>query len=156
MFIRGALIDREGNFWLATNTGLRRFRRQLITNLSEKDGLNSNEVYLLLQAASGEIYIGTIKGLNRWADGKITSLGLLQSDGYQIHTRGLWEDGQAQIWVGDFSRFGRLKNGSLRQINTKTVGNGVTAFASEVAIISDRLFSTYHINHYKGYESFDC
>jgi ligand-binding sensor domain-containing protein len=37
-----SLTDREGNFWLATSTGLRRLRRKLITTLSVKDGLNSN------------------------------------------------------------------------------------------------------------------
>jgi ligand-binding sensor domain-containing protein len=44
-----SLTDREGNFWLATSTGLRRLRRKLITTLSVKDGLNSNEVYPLIQ-----------------------------------------------------------------------------------------------------------
>src|SRR6185369_194411 len=50
-----SLIDREGNFWLATSTGLRRLRRQLITTLSVKNGLNSNEVYPLLQIKSGAV-----------------------------------------------------------------------------------------------------
>ena len=59
-----SLVDREGNFWLATSTGLRRLRRKLITTLSVKDGLNSNEVYPLLQTANGAIFIGTALGVD--------------------------------------------------------------------------------------------
>lgn len=61
--ISASLKDREGNFWLATSTGLRRLRRKLITTLSVKDGLNSNEVYPLIQTANGAIFIGSVQGL---------------------------------------------------------------------------------------------
>jgi ligand-binding sensor domain-containing protein len=68
--VTASLKDREGNFWLATSTGLRRLRRKLITTLSVKDGLNSNEVYPLIQTANGEIFIGSVQGVNRYASGK--------------------------------------------------------------------------------------
>jgi ligand-binding sensor domain-containing protein len=130
-YLRRILIDREGNLWLTTNKGLRRWRRQLITALSEKDGLTSNEVYPLLATSNGDVYIGTIKGLNRYSDGKITSLDLKQANGFPIHLRGLWEDGAGRIWVSHYEGFGRLENGELKTISTKPPVSGVTAFAAD-------------------------
>src|SRR4051812_25665478 len=64
-----SLLDREGNFWVATTTGLRRLRRKLITTLSVRDRLNSNEVYPLLETSNGEVLIGSTQGVNRYLDG---------------------------------------------------------------------------------------
>lgn len=137
--IKQGLIDREGNFWLATNQGLRRFRRQFITTLSEKDGLLSNEVYPLLQTNGGDILIGTINGVNRYADGKITNLGLKYSEipiyrRVPIYMRGLWEDEWGRIWLGFQGEggFGRFEEpSSVRRIGQNTLPNGATDFASD-------------------------
>lgn len=107
-------IDREGNFWLATPTGLWRLQQQLITSLSVKDGLISNEVYPLLQTNKGDILIGTIQGVNRYSNGKITNAGLKYSANFPLYMRGLWEDERAQVWLGyqgegGFGRFEELR-----------------------------------------------
>lgn len=118
VFLTRTLIDREGNFWLATHKGLRRFRRQTITTLSEKDGLNSDEVYPLLQTVGGDVLIGTINGVNRYSDGRITELKLKSpktNAGFLI--RGLWEDEQRRIWLGSYEGSGRLENDSLKVVN---------------------------------------
>ncbi len=116
--ITDVMIDREGNFWLGTYQGLKRFRRQFITILSEKDGLLSNEIYPLLQMDGGDIFIGSIKGVNRYRDGKITDLGLKFSNPNKAFLiRGLWEDEQKRLWIGSFNGSGRVENDSLKVIN---------------------------------------
>lgn len=128
------ITDREGNFWLATTNGLMRLRKQLITTLSVKDGLNRNEIYPLLQTSKGDIYIGTVQGVNRYADGKITDLGLKYESGFPLYMRGLWEDSGARVWLGYQGEggFGRFEEpSSLRRIGKNQLPNGATDFASD-------------------------
>ena len=131
-----SLVDREGNFWLATSTGLRRLRRKLITTLSVKDGLNSNEVYPLIQTANGAIFIGTALGVNRYANGKITDLSLNYATGVPLYMRGLWEDDRARLWLGYQGEggFGRFEGtSSVKRIGKNDLPNGVTDFTSDRA-----------------------
>ncbi len=130
------ITDREGNFWLATTTGLRRIRQQLITSLSVKDGLVSNEVYPLLQTSKGDIYIGTVAGVNRYTDGKITNTGLQYSRNFPfpLYMRGLWEDANARVWLGFQGEggFGRFEEpSSVKRIGQNDLPNGATDFASD-------------------------
>ncbi len=131
-----SIIDREGNFWLATTTGLRRLRRKLITTLSVKDGLNSNEVYPLIQTTNGDIFIGTTQGVNRYSEGKVTDLGLSYQPGFPFNMRGLWEDEQAKLWLGfqGFGGFGRFEEpSSVKRIGKNDLPNGATDFTSDQA-----------------------
>jgi signal transduction histidine kinase/streptogramin lyase len=128
------ITDREGNFWLATPTGLRRVRQKLITSLSVKDGLNRNEVYPLLETADGDVLIGTVQGVNRYRQGKITDLGLKYSQGFPLYMRGLWEDEQARVWLGFQGEggFGRFEEtGSVKRVGNDKLPNGATDFASD-------------------------
>lgn len=134
--VTASLKDREGNFWLATSTGLRRLRRKLITTLSIKDGLNSNEVYPLIQTANGDIFIGTVQGVNRYASGKITNPGLKYSAKFPfpLYMRGFWEDDRARLWLGYQGEggFGRMEASStLKRIGKTDLPNGATDFASD-------------------------
>ncbi len=129
-----SLRDREGNLWLATSTGLRRLRRTLITSLSVKDGLNSNEVYPLLQTANGGTFIGTVRGVNYYADGKITNTGLTYSNKSPLYVRGFWEDDRARLWLGYQGEggFGRMEGpATLKRIGKTDLPNGATDFASD-------------------------
>ena len=133
-----SLTDREGNFWLATSTGLRRLRRKLITTLSVKDGLNSNEVYPLIQTANGDIFIGTVQGVNRYASGKITNPGLKYSNNFPfpLYMRGFWEDDRARVWLGYQGEggFGRFEEpSSVKRIGKNDLPNGATDFTADRA-----------------------
>lgn len=128
------MTDREGNFWLATSTGLRRLRQQLITSLSVKDGLNRDEVYPLLETSNGDVLIGTVQGVNRYRQGKITDLGLKYTAGFPLYMRGLWEDDQKRVWLGYQGEggFGRFEEpSSFKRIGKNDIPNGVTDFASD-------------------------
>ncbi len=133
-----SLVDREGNFWLATSTGLRRLRRKLITTLSTKDGLNNNEVYPLIQTANGDIFIGTVQGVNRYASGKITNPGLKYSNNFPfpLYMRGFWEDDRARLWLGYQGEggFGRFEEpSSVKRIGKNDLPNGATDFTADRA-----------------------
>lgn len=130
------IIDREGNFWLASPTGLRRLRQQIITSLSVKDGLNHNEVYPLLQTTKGDIFIGTVQGVNRYSDGKITNMGLQYSESFAfpLYMRGLWEDSSGRVWLGYQGEggFGRFEEpSSVRRIGSSDLPTGATDFTSD-------------------------
>jgi signal transduction histidine kinase/ligand-binding sensor domain-containing protein len=128
------ITDREGNFWLATTAGLRRLRPQLISTLSVKDGLNRDEVYPLLETSNGDVLIGTVQGVNRYRQGKITDLGLKYSAGFPLYLRGLWEDEQKRIWLGYQGEggFGRFEEpASIKRIGNNSLPNGATDFASD-------------------------
>ncbi len=130
------ITDREGSFWLATTSGLSRIRQQLITSLSVKDGLKHNEVYPLLQTNKGDIFIGTVEGVNRYAHGKITNTGLNYESGLPLYMRGLWEDDQARVWLGFQGEggFGRYEEpSSVRRIGKNNHPNGATDFTSDQA-----------------------
>jgi signal transduction histidine kinase/ligand-binding sensor domain-containing protein len=129
-----ATTDREGNFWLATPTGLKRLRQKLITTLSVKDGLNNNEVYPLLQTGKGDVLIGTVQGVNRYRDGKITDTGLKYAEGFPLYMRGLWEDDLARIWLGyqGTGGFGRFEEtAAVKKIGSDILPNGATDFAAD-------------------------
>ncbi len=129
-----SLTDREGNFWLATTTGLRRLRRTLITTLSAENGLNSNEVYPLLQTSNGDIFIGSAQGVNRYSQGKVADLGLNYQPGFPLTTRGLWEDYQGRVWLGfqGSGGFGRFEAPSfVKRIGKNDLPTGATDFTAD-------------------------
>ncbi|MBX7172362.1 MAG: hypothetical protein K1X72_15455 [Pyrinomonadaceae bacterium] len=130
------ITDREGNFWLPTTAGLRRLRPQIISNLSVKDGLSNNEVYPLLETSKGDIFIGTVQGVNRYSNGKITDTGLKYSENFPfpLYMRGLWEDGEGRVWLGYQGEggFGRFEEpSSFKRIGSNDLPNGATDFASD-------------------------
>lgn len=132
--VTSGIVDREGNFWLASPTGLRRLRQQLITTLSMKDGLNSNEVYPVFERNNGDILIGTVRGVNRYAGGKITDMRLRYSENFPLYMRGLWEDRERRVWLGYQGEggFGRFDEpSSVKRIGQNDLPNGATDFASD-------------------------
>ncbi len=126
--------DREGNLWLAGSGGLRRLRRQLITSLSTRDALTSNEVYPLLQTRDGDVLIGGVSGVDRYANRSISSLGLkYPTQDLALYMRSLWQDDQGRVWLGYQGGFGRLENGSLHQISKETIAEGATDLTQDHA-----------------------
>lgn len=116
-----SLLDREGNFWVATTTGLRRLRRKLITTLSVRDHLNSNEVYPLLETSQGEVLIGSTQGVNRYLDGNVTDLRVTFAPHSPISATALFEDEKTGFWYGYGGGFGRTENGSLKTVRSLPV-----------------------------------
>jgi ligand-binding sensor domain-containing protein len=64
--------DNEGNIWISTfGKGVYCINNQYLKNYSEKEGLNSNNVYSIAKESSGKFVIGTFTGVNIFENGKI-------------------------------------------------------------------------------------
>lgn len=102
--------DREGSVWVATNKGINRLKKKLISAYSVSDGLNSSEVYPIYRDKKDIIWIGTTFGLNRFEDGKFRKVNLRPKTGAVLdHTswrngnmtvQSLFEDSNGKMWVG--------------------------------------------------------
>ncbi len=120
--------DREGTTWLATNKGLNRLRRDVITSYSVIDGLNHSEVYPVFRDSKNAIWIGTVKGLSIYRDNRFEDVYPVQTrHDVSQHTRwqkgkmsvqSIFEDSKGKMWIG--------VNGGLF-----TVENGRTAMLPE-------------------------
>jgi signal transduction histidine kinase/ligand-binding sensor domain-containing protein len=71
-FILRLFEDREGNIWVATSSGLDRFREFTVPTVSVKQGLSSTNVLSVLASKDGSVWFATDDGLNRWNNGQIT------------------------------------------------------------------------------------
>lgn len=122
--------DREGTIWLATDKGLNRLHRQIITSLSKNDGLIHNEVYPILQARDDSFYIGTVGGLSHYQDGKFINTPLYSKNSGKEPTiiQSLFEDEKGRLWVGAIGCFFIIENGKVRETsNIFDVQNDVLA-----------------------------
>lgn len=121
--------DREGTVWLATDRGLNRLRKQVVTPLSTKDGLIHNEVYPMLKSRDGSIYIGTNGGLSRYQDGRFTNTALSFGKSFGVSkVQSLAEDTEGRLWVGAISGLFVIQNGKIENWAAK-FENQVTIYA---------------------------
>ena len=139
--------DREDTKWLATDGGLNRLRRQIITPLSKADGLIDNEVYPILRARDGSIYIGTTRGLARYKNGEFSQISLSFNNPLQAEPsiQSLWEDADERLWVGALGRLFVIENGKARQL--EGLFDGVRTVS---AIRSDRFGNVWLGTEYEG------
>jgi len=92
-----AYADNEGNYWFATvKNGLFRARRQTVTPYARAQGLNSLEIYPILEGRDGSLWIGT-QDLFRLKDGAFTRY--LSDDLYFRQASSLYEDRAGQLWA---------------------------------------------------------
>lgn len=132
--------DREGTIWLATDKGLNRLRRQLITPLVKNDGLVKNEVYPILKARDGSIYIGTTNGLFNYRDSKFSEIDLRFDDPLKIapSIQALWEDSENRLWIGVLDGLYVVENGKARRLDRKLNYGGTVS-----VIYSDRYHNVW-------------
>jgi len=111
--------DRENSVWIATDKGLNRLQKQIVSPLSSKNGLINNEVYPILKAKDGSVYIGTVEGLSRFSGGKFTNttFSCKSAQFSKASVQSLWEDENGKIWIGMVGCFGVLENGKIREVS---------------------------------------
>src|SRR5262249_18806418 len=101
-----------------------------MTAYSTESGLASHEVYPLLQSRDGEIWVGTVEGVNRvrFRDGKFESSPPIKAGNIQA----LWEDSAGRIWIGMDGGLRRYENGKILDlsalVNKETGGNKATVY----------------------------
>jgi signal transduction histidine kinase/ligand-binding sensor domain-containing protein len=119
------MVDRNHSLWMASGGlhGLSRKSDNLIETLTDSDGLASNDVRTLLEDRDGDIWIGTIAGLQRLHVGIFSTYtmptagtgGRSQPDSVFEQKNGgaIWEgtveNGIARFQRGDWRLFGRAE-----------------------------------------------
>lgn len=109
-FIENLFEDREGNIWIATRSGLDRFREYTVPTISTKQGLSSSFVRSVLADRDGSVWLATPNGLNRWKGGQITiydsGSGLPDKD-----VGSLYQEENGTLWVSTARGLARFDNG---------------------------------------------
>lgn len=115
--------DREGNIWVATVSGLDRFRDFAVVSFNENEGLSGSIVGSVLASGDGSVWLAMFDGLNKWHNGQVTTYGMdlhaaqpitgaNKSDprvrGFVPHS--LFQDHLARLWVSTFRGIGYLEN----------------------------------------------
>ncbi|RMG82206.1 MAG: hypothetical protein D6714_11720 [Bacteroidetes bacterium] len=104
--VTGFAEDGEGRFWLATyGEGLYYQDGRHVYNMNVDDGLPGNDVYDMLCAPSGKIWVGTDGGISicEIAEGRKNIKTLNRKDGLPDDiVRALKTDEAGNIWVGTY------------------------------------------------------
>ena len=140
----GLFEDREGNFWVATNNGLDRFREFAAPTISSQQGL-SGTPFSVLAARDGSVWMSAVGGLNRWKGGQNTVY-RKRSVGLQARARqareivdqglpdsyfeSLLEDARGRIWVWTKRGAAFFENGKFVPVSS-TLQEMVSAVAEE-------------------------
>ncbi len=92
--------DHEGNLWVGMDRkGLFCLQPRAVQTVSAQDGLKDNNVWTLLQAADGALWVGTDSGVTRFkqiANGRFHATMTLDSK----DVRALAEDREGRLWTG--------------------------------------------------------
>ncbi len=132
--------DREENVWLATNKGLSRLRKRVISGLGKNEGLEYSEVYPLLRDRRGDIWVGTAKGVRLYRDGQFEKVDFRPLDPSApptdrwrdgvLSVQSLFGDQEGAMWIGINGGLYVAKNGSGRFL-PETKGSHVFAIRAD-------------------------
>lgn len=111
--VRCELLDNDGNVWFSINgEGAYRYDGKSFTNFTTNDGLCSNNVSAIIQDKSGNILLGTNKGICKYDGKKFTTYPVPET----LIITCMLEDKDGNLW------FGTWRNGIYRY-NGKTLDN---------------------------------
>jgi len=127
--------DRQGGLWVGTLiNGVEHHRDGQLTRYTTREGLASDRVQCLAQDAGGDMWIGTLRGLNRISAGKV--IGFSGEDVLTRKTiRALYVDRRGALWVGTLgSGLARLYQNRIQII---TARHGLPSDAVEQILEDD-------------------
>lgn len=118
--IRALLEARDGNFWIGTLGGVVvRDRGGHFHAYTQREGLSNNFVNALLEDRRGNIWVATNNGLNKFADGTFSHMGL--SEGLSnANINALVEDSGGDIWAGTNNGLNRITVDSFGHRSVQT------------------------------------
>ena len=81
----GCTVDRNGNLWIASSSGLFRAHPGKVTKMDQESGLSGDFVSDIFEDREGNLWVGTRSGLDRLRDGRIRTFtnreGLIPDEG---------------------------------------------------------------------------
>ncbi len=116
--IYGMAQDGDGRIWVATNRGV---GRQLGDRFEavELPSSGRNWYFAVAAGAAGEMWVGSLKGLYRWRDGRVTRYtvadGLCDDDIQSL----CFEASSGSLWVGTSSGLNRLRDGRVESYTAR-------------------------------------
>jgi PAS domain S-box-containing protein len=121
-FYSQILFDRQKRLWLASaQSGVTRFDNpQDLTNISARftseNGLASNNARSLAEAANGDVYVGTARGVDRIANGSGEIRHYSIADGLKGDLVGtMLAEAAGDLWFGTTNGLSRLSPGNERK-----------------------------------------
>jgi signal transduction histidine kinase/ligand-binding sensor domain-containing protein len=145
------LEDREGNVWVATLSGLDRFRELPIVTHTVSQGLTGAPSGAVLATRDGNVWVETAGGLDRLKDGRVVTVygervvGTVT--GVPSRRMALFEDSQGRIWFSSRSGVGYMEN--ERYVSTAVSGgliNAVTEGANGDMWFSDQELGLFRLS----------
>ncbi|HEX6717940.1 MAG TPA: two-component regulator propeller domain-containing protein [Pyrinomonadaceae bacterium] len=116
--------DRERNIWVATRTGLDRYREFAVATFRMNAEVNS-----VLADKNGGVWVATNNGLGRSNDGETK---YILADGRELHpfsAKSLFQDDGGRVWVSTPFELGYLSND--RFVSLISVPGAVTGIAQD-------------------------
>jgi len=109
-----SIEDTDSNLWFGSNgEGLYKYDGKLFVHYGMEQGLNSNIIYSILQDKTGNVWVGTKKGLNRFEGNKFVSIPIVLSNNTSSYLsnnknispteNAIWslmQDRNGTIWLG--------------------------------------------------------
>ena len=109
-------VDEDGTVWCGTwGGGLARFDGERWTNYSTAQGLPGNHIFMLHRDQTGNLWVGTSKGLSRFdrRSGQVNTLTV--ADGlYADNVFSMTHAADGAVWVGSFGGVARIAAGGWR------------------------------------------
>ena len=99
IFVRAVRVDRDGNVWAGTNSGLARLRNNRFTAMTGDTGQDRDQVRSLFEDREGNLWVGANNGLSRLRDDVFTVYG--KSEGLPSDDPNtVFQDHAGRVWVG--------------------------------------------------------
>jgi ligand-binding sensor domain-containing protein len=121
--IRVLAFDHSGDLWIGIRERgvVRLHDGALVAALTSRDLLPSNDVRALLATRDGAMWIGTFRGLVRWADGKLVRAAP-PLDSIAVYS--LAEDASGALWCATDKGLVRLRDGAVEPVGTESLAPG--------------------------------
>ena len=118
--VTSMLRDRNGSLWIGTqDRGLVHVHQGRTDVLSPAEGLSGRDVYTLFEDHEGNIWVGTINGLDRFRDFAVTTFTVNQGLS-QALVGSVLADKDGSVWLGTYGGLNRWEQG---QITIRAIGS---------------------------------
>jgi ligand-binding sensor domain-containing protein len=111
--VTNAFLDKKGNIWLTTTKeGIYKYNGKTFTNITEEDGLCSNQVWSVIEGKKGLLWFATAKGLCSYDGNSFVNVPLPQEDSPNVSPEtgfpskktevilSLIKDKKGDFWIG--------------------------------------------------------